>query len=266
MGSSISAGSPVNPASCTANYDNIGYVFGTSSDIFNGLGGGQCFVPPVENADLLGVLEGIIAPVEAPAVQDIFGVFPNPFFRYAGSPSVRGLPQLTLSDGGLTGQNNPIWPFIQPERNVDVLIVNDNSADTTDNFPNGTEIRQTYANARAFGLTKMPFIPQVSVFVSEGLNKRATFFGCDGTDTIFIIYIPNVAYTFNSGQPTSKVQYSRRQTDAMIANGVEVGTQNGDENWPLCLACAIASGGDTTASGLPDGCESCFDQYCYRRG
>lgn len=264
MGSSISNGSPTNPADCTANYDNIGYIFGTSSDVFNGVAGGQCFTPPVENADILGVLEGIIAPVETPAVQDIFGVFPNPFYRSPQSPSVRGLPQLSLSDGGLTLQNNPIWPFIQPERNVDVLIVNDNSADTSDNFPNGTEIRQTYANAQAFGLTKMPFIPQVSVFVAQGLNKRATFFGCDEPNTVFIIYLPNVAYTFNSGQPTTKVQYSRRQTNAMTANGVEVGTQNRDENWPFCLACAIASGGDTTGS-LPDGCGDCFDQYCFGR-
>lgn len=264
MGSSISNGVPIDPSTCTANYDNIGYIFGTSSDVFNSLAGGVCFVPPVETADILGVLEGIIATVEAPSVQDLFGVFPNPFFRYPQSPKVARQPQLTLSDGGQNGQNNPIWPFIQPERNVDVLIVNDNSADTDDNFPNGTEIRQTYQNAQRFGLTKMPFIPEVNTFVSQGLNKRAAFFGCDQPDEMLIVYLPNVAYTFPSNQPTSKVQYTVSQTNRAIANGVRIATQNRNRQWPFCLACAIASKGGSGAA-LPRGCGACFDEYCFRR-
>ena len=105
-----------------------------------------------------------------------------------------------------------------------MLIVNDNSADTTDNFPNGTEIRQTYLNAQADGLKKMPFIPPVSTFVSEGLNKRATFFGCNQPGTMFIVYLPNVAYTFPSNQSTFKVEYTIPETDGMIANGVQIAT------------------------------------------
>lgn len=115
--------------------------------------------------------------------------------KYKRSSLVKNEVELTLSDGGESDQNVPIWPFIQPERTVDVLIANDNSADTTTNFPNGTEIHQTYVNAQAAGLSKMPFIPDVSTFVSEGLNKRATFFGCNETGTMFIVYLPNVAYT-----------------------------------------------------------------------
>ncbi len=146
---------------------------------------------------------------------------------------------------------------------MDVLIANDNSADTTDNFPNGTEIRQTYLNAQADGLTRMPFIPDVSVFVSEGLNKRATFFGCDQPDTVFIVYLPNVNYTFPSNEPTAKVQYTIKQTDGMIANGVRIATQNGEEGWPKCLACAIKNVNGTAPSG--NGCEACFEKYCYKQ-
>lgn len=243
---------------CTQNYDNLGYVLGTSSDIFNGACG--TITPSNGSTDLAGVLEGIVAQSATPAANDIFGVYPNPFYRYPRSTLVRGDEDLTLSDGGETLQNIPIWPFIQPRRDVNVLIANDNSADTDDNFPNGTEIRQTYLRAQAVGLSKMPFIPDVDMFVSEGLNKRATFFGCNETDTMFIVYLPNVNYTYPSNQPTIKIQYSKAETDAMIANGVQIGTQNDADNWPFCLACAIKNG---DGASLPKRCNACFKQYCY---
>ena len=203
-----------------------------------------------------------MAEVHPPALDDEFGVYPNPFYKYKRSSLVENETKLTLSDGGEALQNIPIWPFIQPERNVDVLIANDNSADTTDNFPNGTEILQTYLNAQAAGLSKMPFIPDVSKFVSDGLNKRATFFGCNETGTMFIVYLPNVNYTYPSNQPTTKIEYTIPETDAMIANGVQIATQNGGEGWPFCLACAIKN---KDGNKLPKECNACFDKYCYRQ-
>jgi len=158
--------------------------------------------------------------------------------------------------------DNPIWPFIQPARSVDVLIINDNSADTPDDFPNGTEIQQTYLNAQAAHLPKMPFIPDVSTFVSEGLNKRATFFGCNETGTTFLVWLPNVAYTYPSGQSTAKLEYTVAETDAMIANGNAIATQNGTAGWPFCLACAVRN---RDAGELPKGCHACFEKYCYYR-
>lgn len=109
----------------------------------------------------------------------------------------------------------------------------------------------------------MPYIPPVATFVARGLNKRATFFGCNETNTVFIVYLPNVAYSFPSNQPTSKIEYTKAETDAMIANGVLIATQNGDSNWAFCLACAIESQGGS-GSLLPSGCSACFDKYCYR--
>ena len=171
MGTNITNGKPTKPGVCTVDYDNLGYVLGTSSDIFNEVG---CVVIPPSNSSVPGVLEGLVSKEHAPALDDLFGLYPNPFYKYSHSSLVENDVEITLADGGETDQNNPIWPFIQPARTVDVLIVNDDSADTTDNFPNGTEIHQTYVNAQADGLSKMPFIPDVSTFVSEGLNKRAT--------------------------------------------------------------------------------------------
>ena len=260
MGTDMSKGKPVDTSNCTQHYDNIGYIFGTSSDVFNA----ACatITPSNNTADLPGVLEGLVAEVHAPAADDIFGIYPNPFYNYPRSTLVKANKELTLADGGETLQNVPIWPFIQPERNVNVLIANDNSADTSDNFPNGTEIHQTYVRAQAVGLKKMPFIPDVATFVSEGLNKRATFFGCNETGTMFIVYLPNVNYTYPSNQPTTKIQYSKAETDGMIANGVEIATQNGTAGWPFCLACAIKNG---DGAKLPKNCNACFQKYCYHK-
>ncbi|KAH9825810.1 Lysophospholipase 2 [Teratosphaeria destructans] len=258
MGSAFSNGQP-SDTTCTVHYDNLGYVFGTSSDVFFA----ACEELQPSNsssADLENVLERLASIAHEPTFEDLFGVYPNPFYNYSRSTMVSADPLLTMVDGGSTDQNNPIWPFIQPERSVDVLIVNDNSADTTDNYPDGTEIRQTYLNAQAAGLTKMPYIPDVSTFVSEGLNKRATFFGCNETGTTFIVFLPNVDYTYDSGQSTSKVEYTVAETDAMIANGVQIANQNGTAGWSFCLACAIRNQ-DGTA--LPTGCNACFDRYCY---
>lgn len=108
----------------------------------------------------------------------------------------------------------------------------------------------------------MPFIPPVKTFVSQGLNKRATFFGCNETGTTFIVFLPNVAYTYPSGQPTSKIQYSIPETRGMIANGNAVAMQNGTASWPFCLACAVKN---KDGSKLPAGCNACFEKYCYRR-
>ncbi|KAK4546539.1 hypothetical protein LTR36_001756 [Oleoguttula mirabilis] len=262
MGTNLTAGSPTIANNCTVHYDNLGYVLGTSSDVFNGLC--EVITPSNETTnDLQGlsnVLEGLVNYAHDPLFQDLFAIYPNPFYQYEGSTRVQSASHLAMADGGEGGQNNPIWPLIQAERSVDVLIVNDNSADTSDNFPNGTEIQQTYINAQNAGLTKMPYIPDVSTFVSEGLNKRATFFGCNQTGTTFIVYLPNVAYSYDSGQATAKVEYTKAETDGMIANGVQIATQNGTAGWPFCLACAVKNG---DASSLPAGCDACFDEYCY---
>lgn len=44
-----------------------------------------------------------------------------------------------------------------------------------------------------------------------------------------IVYVPNVGYTFSSNEPTAKLEYAPDQTEGMIANGVLVGSYDGDE-------------------------------------
>lgn len=165
--------------------------------------------------------------------------------------------ELDLVDGGLALQNNPIWPLLH--REVDVIIVNDNSADSN-NFPNGSEILTTYVQSLSAGLTRMPVIPPVATFLSERLNQRPTFFGCNDTTKTTIVYLPNYDYTFPSNQSTFKLEYTADETIGMIANGVQIASNGGDEAWPLCLACGLVKKAGGT---LPSGCSACYAQYCY---
>lgn len=259
LGSKLSNGVPVTEDTCVIHYDNLGYVFGTSSDIFAGV----CELVPanMSSPDLAEQLEAMVASAHDPVRDDLYAVYPNPFANLSGSPEVSSQTDLHLVDGGLSNQNNPIWPFIQPYRNVSVLVVNDNSADTTDNFPNGTEIYNTYLQAQANNLTKMPVIPDVSTFVTEGLNKRATFFGCNDTSVLTIVYLPNVAYTYPSNVSTAQLVYTKNETDGIIGNGNAIATQNGTQGWPTCFGCAVLMKTNTT---LPSDCQGCFDTYCYQ--
>ena len=143
---------------------------------------------------------------------------------------------------------------------VDVLIVNDNSADTATNYPNGSEIYNTYQQAQLQGVGRMPVIPDADTFVADGLNLRPAFFGCNDDTVLTIVYLPNQQYTFNSGVPTAQLEYPVAETDAMIANGQQVATKGGDPEWPLCLACGIMKKAGGT---LPSGCAACYTEYCY---
>lgn len=155
LGTSLTDGQPTVPGSCIQNYDNLGYILGTSSNLFNE----ACIMSPSANSSntVIAELEAFLTEVQAGTFRDEFAVYPNPFFGYPSSSLVSSEPELYIVDGGESNQNNPIWPFIQPARanNISVLIVNDNSADTSDNFPNGTEIYHTYLQASARGLTQV---------------------------------------------------------------------------------------------------------------
>ena len=315
MGSALARGKPTLPfpgyspvgggraagaAACTAGYDNLGYILGTSSDLFNILCG------PVEgsNASTAGiwaVLSGLVttASDRAPNFNDLFGLFPNPFLAYSRSSRVSSLETLTLTDGGQAGQNIPIWPFLVAAdvsasdstamekagyaRPVDVLIASDNSADTNGNLPSGDSLWNTQLTAGNLSLVgdalpaqRLPYIPPPAEMLARNLTSRAVFFGCNATsssssssstankDPMLIIYLPNTPYTYASGQSTFKVAYTPEQTAGMLQNGNAVATQNGaDPEWPFCVACAVVYKQAGGGAKVPAACGACFARYCY---
>ncbi|KAI9719488.1 MAG: hypothetical protein M1828_006195 [Chrysothrix sp. TS-e1954] len=257
LGSSLSNGKPTKAGSCETRYDNLGFVMGTSSNVFNEICANTTAIPTTFGtigADLTKILDK----VHSVTTKDEYATYPNPFHNSPGSPAVSSMKDLTLVDGGESNQNNPLWPFLH--RAVDVIIVSDNSADTSDNYPDGSELHNMYIQASAAELTTMPFVPSDSVFVDQGLNKRPTFFGCNDSAADTIIYLPNTNYTFDSGQSTARLEYNKGDTDAMIANGNLIGSYGDSGGWATCLACGIMG---KSGAGLPGACTACFERFCY---
>ncbi|KAL2065664.1 hypothetical protein VTL71DRAFT_3334 [Oculimacula yallundae] len=246
LGTDMKSGKPVE--TCTTNYDNLGYIFGTSSSLFNQV----CVPVPAQNSttDLVKTLTALIDRIHEVTNSDLYATYRNPFYEYKS-------PTATVNiANNISAQEN----LSLPSRNISVILVNDNSADTSQNFPNGTEILTTYVQSFNAGLTRMPFIPSVETFISQNLTTRATFFGCGDPEKVTIVYLPNAAFTFASGTSTAKLTYSEEETDSMIANGVQIGTQGDDSAWGTCLGCAIMMKTDQI---LPGACTACFEKYCY---
>lgn len=177
---------------CKKKFDDLGFILGTSANMF----------PAVSSASvrdkvnqLLDVLVDMVPAWKSPNPTSVslFGLYPNPFYKYQSPTGVhdskddiRSQPFLRLIGGGMSHQNNPIFPLLQPARAVDVIIVNDNSANTN-NYPNGSEIYTTYLQSLEQGLSRMPYIPPVELFLLNNFQKKAVFFGCHSRDKITII-------------------------------------------------------------------------------
>ena len=262
---------------CATGFDNLGYVMGTSSDVFNTAicgdrtstaPGGASAGDEDAAATFLGGAKKVLSDVGlADALADAtYAIYPNPWRgqNFANETSVYELntaENVALVDGGETAQNNPIWPFIQPARDVDVLFVSDASADTPDSFPNGTAIRATYLAAQAEGLAKMPEIPETEEFVQKGFDKRPRFFGCNDPAKLTVVYLPNAKYISDT-IGTFTLQVSPNTTDAVVGNGVQAalgGKPEDSAEWGTCVACAVMK---KTGVELPGECQDCFTKWC----
>jgi lysophospholipase len=281
IGSNFSHGELSQDQGCVAGFDNLGFVMGTSSSLFNqiflSLGGFD--IPEI----LTNVISNVLAKIGKEA-NDIADYTPNPFFNYhpETNPSASH-ERLTLVDGGEDLQNIPLNPVIQPMRNVDVIFAVDSSADTiapsAPNWPNGTALVATFERAETniMNKTSFPFIPGQDTFVALGLNNRPTFFGCNSSNVTsgdnippLIVYIPNSPYTFESNTSTfGKLDYSLEDRNAMILNGYNVATQanstrEGASDWPTCVACAVLSRSmERNGEQTPEACQKCFQTYCW---
>ena len=175
-------------------------------------------------------------------------------------------------------QNNPIWPLIQPARQVDVIFVNDNSADTDEesigadkdalyNWPNGTEIRHTYLMAKQFGLAKMPFVPDVRHLHAPGPRQSAPPSSAATTRAqTTIVFLPNAPfYATSTGQPVHgqdglQCLLSRRTCSL---TGSESRAQGNAADWALSLACIITHKHVVRAKVSTAHAPSSLKKHCY---
>ncbi|KAM0432014.1 hypothetical protein ACHAQK_009930 [Fusarium lateritium] len=282
LASNFTNGKIESKGECVRGFDQIGFVMGTSSSLFNQFllnnitqVGEENDIPKIVVKAVEGVLIGLDKDDE-----DIAQYTPNPFYGWNPTRKSRNYKehQLTLVDGGEDLQNIPLHPLIQPIRGVDVVFAIDSSADTDNNWPNGTALRATYERVgSAIGNgTEFPSIPSAETFINERLNQRPTLFGCDANNFTLsdgqsppplIFYIPNAPYTAHSNVSTFDMSYSIAERDNIILNALNGATQgNGtiDKEWPTCVACAVMSRSWWKANEeVPDACKTCFDRYCW---
>ena len=277
LGTSLTDGKPT--GSCTTAYENLGFIAGTSSSLFQDPGIGFDVAEPLlsnfcQIADKLNISDTAAAtnaavgalPVGIPSIQftqvsDLFASWPNPFYKRTAAPLVQAQQNLSMVDGGESGQINPIFPMLLPQRNISVIIVSDNT-DGNNNYPSGKEMHATYLAAKAAGLTKMPFVPEASVLLAAGLTSGPVFFGCGDSSKATVVWMPNYSATAAGGNvDTSRMQYSASESAQVVNNGAAVMSQNNSSAWAKCLGCAIMEG---TGSFLPPACKACFTKYCYK--
>lgn len=278
LGSNFSGGVLAESEQCVRGFDNVGYVMGTSSSLFNQ------FILNVNQTSLPQLAKNFASDILSQfneSDNDIAQYQPNPFYGYHNETSrVYRERALSLVDGGEDLENIPLQPLIQPFRHVDIIFAIDSSADTNNYWPNGTSLVATYqrslngTSADGGNLangTSFPAIPDQNTFVNLGLNTRPTFFGCNSSNTSFptplVVYIPNSPYIYQSNVSTFDPSYNTSQRDLIVENGYNVATMgNGTVNstWPMCVGCAILQRSlERTQTAMPQVCTQCFADFCW---
>lgn len=276
LGTTVSNGKAT---TCKNGFDNLGFVLGTSSMLFNNIAAATSIGETVDTfcsaaagmdvdtdlgkaiTALLTLFPNLTADLEN-AVDAFYALYPNPFYQLSSAAEVSSQPTLRMVDGGESGQTSPIFPHLLPERNVSLVIVNDNNGDAADlpSYPNGTAIYSSYVQAKAAGLTRMPLVPAPIDFLANYTSGAPIFFGCNDASVVTLIWVPNVEITYPSGINTITLQTSKSETEAMIANGKAIGSRSDSKEWATCLGCTILDAGALTAPAI---CTACFEQYCY---
>lgn len=275
VGSAFNNGKIAQDSKCVAGVDNLGFVVGTSSSLFN-----QAFlqIGKVEGVPdfLINLINNTLARIGAEN-RDV-AIWPNPFFQYdrANNPNANS-KNLALVDGGEALENIPLHPLLWKPRKVDVIIAIDGSADTATHWPNGTSLVATYQKSLSDpsdAMAGFPSIPDQNTFINLQLNHRPTFFGCDANNMTkpgpLIVYLPNAPYSSFSNVTTFDLEYSTQERDAIVQNGYNVATRGNstddvEKNWPECMACAILwRSFHRSDTQPPQVCVDCFSLHCWR--
>ncbi|KAK2595463.1 Lysophospholipase 1 [Conoideocrella luteorostrata] len=277
VGSKFDNGKIPDNEKCTTGFDNVGYVMGTSSSLFNQFlfrlkNNNDKYVPADIPKFAVKIIVDILTSI-GDANNDVADWTPNPFKGWnKATNKAAGDDHLTLVDGGEDGQNIPFHPHLSLERKVDVVFAVDSSSNRNA-WPDGSAPMATYRRSlmTLSNGTSFPVVPGRNTFVNLGLNTKPTFFGCNSTNTTkpapLVVYLPNYPYQFASNISTFTLSVKNAERDAMIANGWDVVTQlNGtrDQDWPICVSCAMLQRSlERTKTAMPDKCNQCFSRYCW---
>ncbi|TQV96675.1 hypothetical protein V2A60_002940 [Cordyceps javanica] len=277
-GSKFDNGKLSSDAKCINGFDNVGYVMGTSSSLFNQIilrmkSDPAKYQPKNIPKTVVAFITDLLTTL-GDRSDDVADWTPNPFRNWnSGKNYVATSDSLTLVDGGEDGQNVPFHPHTVDARKVDVVFAVDSSADTS-NWPDGAAPLATYqrTHSNSSAGTSFPVVPDKNTFINLGLNTRPTFFGCNASNSNgpvppLIVYLANYPYVFHSNLSTFTSSINDTVRDAVISNGWAVATQMNstrDANWPTCVSCAMLSRSfDRTKTEVPTACKDCFSKYCW---
>lgn len=278
LGTNFSNSAISNNSDCVTGFDNLGFMLGATSCLFST--SDDC--APILGSNATGIVPLLNSPLMSSVMVQADGygndaIIPNPFYQRSASPAVSSVTDLHLVDGGLSGQNDPVWSLVQPSRNVSLLITSDNSADVN-NFPSGTELQASYNQSLISGLP-FPKIPSVEIFAAKNFTSNPVLFGCQNASVPTILYLPNSQQNsgFPANQSTLTVTFEANQTEALITNGYLSATQSAANAtaWARCLGCFVIYEGKFSNATYTNGtiessnatmsseCMGCFGQYCY---
>ncbi|KAL5479087.1 hypothetical protein ACEPAI_2375 [Sanghuangporus weigelae] len=279
----------VNTSICVTGFDQLAYIFGTSSQLFNELNTSAAALA----ASPIGPLFSLLAQaLPQPASTELdLSLYPNAFSGIAPSTFPDSAQAfLGLVDGGEDGEVLPLQPLLAPARGVDTILAIDASADTDDNFAGGLALIATQNRTSLFPASySFPAVPTTqSAFTSQNLTTRPTFFGCSSSSSSSSSSpapAPLIIYLANGGPPTGEpaltntstqqIAYADAEIQGMLDQSFRIATQGFppnspspsavvDPDWPACLACAVVDRARAKQgiqrSGL---CETCFERYCW---
>jgi lysophospholipase len=296
LGSQLDAGLPIFDDSCTFDFDNAGFLTGASSNILAGyqdlllefLSGNQTVSELLyENLGTnisTSYVKLLLNLVNPNYNETLFALIDNPFFNSSlafNQSDLTNYEILKLADGGLFEEVIPLDPILVPSRELDIVFAFDNSAQTSDNWPNGESLFATeerwshsFPNDKFYGLPSSP-----DEFVQLGLNTRPVFFGCNGSSLItnqdnpnatvefnilkpLLVYIPNIDVTSLSNFTGYTLTYEER--DAAIENGFEIVQFQEEDDFAQCIGCAIIRRSEERANiEISPFCAQCFNKYCF---
>ncbi len=283
LGTDLNNGQPPSGnTACVAGWENAGWVMGVSSTLFN-----AAFTQLIQTNGSSIIKDAILGVLSLIGQQyNDVALVPNPVRGYrTDSSPVANAPNLTLVDGGEDGQNIPLWPLLQPARELDVIIANDGSGDIN-SWPNATALNATRDRFQQESFSNIPFpnVPTPQTIVNLGLNTRPTFFGCPGATILnnntsadndtspLIIYLPNYPYSAFGNTSTFQLEYTNDESQANMDNAFNVATMGGafqlsgqqNVTWPTCLACGIMMRSlQRSNTPFPAKCQACYSAFCW---
>ncbi|CAK9441759.1 uncharacterized protein LODBEIA_P56270 [Lodderomyces beijingensis] len=218
LGSHLANGHPMvkkgNLSSCVSGFDNVGFLTGTSSSLFNHVFRYvYALLDKYQSGSMVAVEEILKVfgfssewnDLRLPKLHPDYALYsPNPFFNYsngvAGDDGKRA--DMYLVDGGDDGQNIPFQPLLASARQIDIILAYDMSGEFK-NYPNGTVLQKAAMRFGQRGVDSglqipcfrpphsrgmkmgeelrsiFPKVPSQSEVMEQGLSVKPIFLGCD---------------------------------------------------------------------------------------